>query len=138
MYVPSLFKQDDVTVLHQAIREIRLGTLVTLGAGEAIGEGLLLDDSAHGTTARALVAAQALLLTRPKVDEIIHERPTLYAALVARAARAISERLRATDATLAGHGRLLGFTGARTRSEHDLLRSVYSREFRFIRGLLRQ
>src|SRR5438045_1458287 len=33
MYVPSLFKQDDVTVLHQAIREIRLGTLVTLGAG---------------------------------------------------------------------------------------------------------
>ena len=27
--------------------------LVTLGAGEAIGEGLLLDDSPHGTSARA-------------------------------------------------------------------------------------
>ena len=28
--------------------------LVTLGAGEAVGEGLLLDDSKHGTSARAL------------------------------------------------------------------------------------
>ena len=28
--------------------------LSSLGAGEAVGEGLLLDDSPHGTTARAL------------------------------------------------------------------------------------
>ena len=49
------------------------------------------------------------------------EYPALYAALVARAARSISQRLAATDATLVGHGRTLGFTGARTRREHDLL-----------------
>src|SRR6478736_8930522 len=52
---------------------------------------------------------------------MLKEYPALYAALVGRAARSISQRLAATDATLVGHGRTLGFTGARTRLEHDLL-----------------
>ena len=52
---------------------------------------------------------------------MIKERPALYAALVGRAARSISQRLAATDATLVGHKRTLGFTGSRTRREHDLL-----------------
>jgi aspartate ammonia-lyase len=52
---------------------------------------------------------------------MIKEQPALYAALVGRAARSISQRLAATDATLVGHKRTLGFTGSRTRKEHDLL-----------------
>src|SRR6476620_9156052 len=52
---------------------------------------------------------------------MLKESPTLYAALVGRAARAISQRLSAVDATLVGRGRALGFGGARTRTEHDLL-----------------
>src|SRR5690242_20776000 len=95
--------------------------LVTLGAGEAIGEGLLLDDSPHGTSARAVQRTEAFVLTAPVVQEMLKEYPALYAALVARAARTISRRLAATDATLVGHGRTLGFTGSRTRREHDLL-----------------
>ncbi len=95
--------------------------LATFGPGEAIGEGLLLDDDRHGTTARTLQTTQALLLRLPQLEEIIRERPTLYAALVTRAARAISKRLKATDATLVGRGRTLGFGGGRTRLEHDLL-----------------
>jgi aspartate ammonia-lyase len=95
--------------------------LVTLGAGEAVGEGILLDDTPHGTSARALQHTEAFLLTRDQVDAMLKDVPTLYAALVGRAARAISQRLAATDATLAGHGRVLGFSGARTRVEKDLL-----------------
>ncbi len=95
--------------------------LVTLGAGEAVGEGLLLDDSAHGTTARAIMPGLAMVLTRTQLDDITREAPQLYAALVARAARAISQRLRRADATLVGRGRTLGFGGHRTRTEHDLL-----------------
>ena len=95
--------------------------LATFGAGEAIGEGLLLDDDTHGTTARTLEETNALVLKVAQLQEIIRERPTLYAALVARAARAISHRLQATDATLVGRGRSLGFGGGRTRTEHDLL-----------------
>src|SRR5919112_6535 len=36
--------------------------LATLGAGEALGEGLLLDESHHGTSARALEDSEALVL----------------------------------------------------------------------------
>jgi aspartate ammonia-lyase len=95
--------------------------LATIGAGDAVGEGLLLDDSIHGTSARVLVKMKAFVLTRQQVDEMLKETPTLYAALVSRAARAIKNRLSAVDATLAGRGRTLGFGGTTTRSEHDLL-----------------
>ncbi len=95
--------------------------LATLGPGEAVGEGLLLDDSTHGTSARAILPTTAYLLSRDQVDDMLKETPTLYAALVGRAARAISQRLSAVDATLVGRGRTLGFVGARTRTEHDLL-----------------
>jgi aspartate ammonia-lyase len=95
--------------------------LATLGPGEAVGEGLLLDDSTHGTSARAIVATRAYVLTREQVQAMLKESPTLYAALVGRAARSISQRLSAVDATIVGRGRSLGFGGARTRKEHDLL-----------------
>jgi aspartate ammonia-lyase len=95
--------------------------LVTLGAGQAVGEGLLLDDLPHGTSARAIQKTEAYVLTAQNVREMVKESPAVYAALVGRAARSISQRLAATDATLVGRGRTLGFTGSRTRPEHDLL-----------------
>lgn len=95
--------------------------LVTFGAGDAVGEGLLLDDAPHGTTARAIMPGTALVMTRAQLEDLIKESPQLYAALVARAARSISERLRRADATLVGRGRTLGFGGHRTRTEKDLL-----------------
>src|SRR5258708_53749 len=95
--------------------------LVTLGVGEAIGEGIILDDSPHGTSARALVETTAYVLTADHIKGLIREAPAIYAALVARAARAISQRLSATDATLVGRGRTLGFTGGHARTEYDLL-----------------
>jgi aspartate ammonia-lyase len=52
---------------------------------------------------------------------MVKENATLYAALVGRAARAISQRLAATDATLVGRGRTMSFSGARFRTEKDLL-----------------
>ena len=95
--------------------------LVTLGPGEAVGEGILLDELPHGTTARALQRTDVYLLDADAVREMTRESPAVYAALVGRAARSISKRLAATDATLVGRGRTLGFTGSATRKEHDLL-----------------
>ncbi len=95
--------------------------LVTLGAGEAVGEGLLLDDSKHGTSARALQPTEVYVLRAEKVADIMKEHPQLYAALIGRAARAISQRLAATDATIVGRGRTLGFGGHHVRVETDLL-----------------
>jgi aspartate ammonia-lyase len=95
--------------------------LVTLGPGEAVGEGLLLDELPHGTSARAVQRTEAYVLTGDNVRDLMKENPAVYAALVGRAARSISQRLAATDATLVGRGRTLGFTGSATRKEHDLL-----------------
>jgi aspartate ammonia-lyase len=103
---------------HSSAAPVRLASF---GAGDAIGEGLLLDETAHGTTGRALEPTSALVLRIDALKEIVRERPTLYAGLVAGAARAISKRLSATDATLVGRGRRLGFGGTRTRLERDLL-----------------
>jgi aspartate ammonia-lyase len=95
--------------------------LVTLGPGDSVGEGLLLDETQHGTTARTLAPTDAYVLTKERVQELVRENAVLYAALVGRAARAISQRLAATDATLVGRGRTLSFRGARFRIEKDLL-----------------
>src|SRR3954468_20311967 len=95
--------------------------LITLGPGEAVGEGLLLDELPHGTSARAIQKTDAYVLTLESVREMMRENPAIYAALIGRAARSISLRLAATDATLVGRGRTTGFTGATTRREHDLL-----------------
>jgi len=95
--------------------------LATLGAGEAVGEGLLLDRSTHGTSARTVQRVEAVVLTREAVDAMIAADPALYAALIGRAAHTIASRLSAADATLVGRGRSLGFGGTRTRREHDLL-----------------
>src|ERR1700750_1917630 len=37
--------------------------LITLGPGEAVGEGLLLDELPHGTSARAIQKTEAFVLT---------------------------------------------------------------------------
>lgn len=101
--------------------EGRITRLATFGPGEAVGEGIFLDDEAHGTTARAIMPSEVLVMTRTELDALIRDHPQLYAALVNRAARTISSRLRAADATLVGRGRALGFGGHRTRVEKDLL-----------------
>jgi aspartate ammonia-lyase len=95
--------------------------IVTFGAGDAVGEGLLLDDAPHGTTARVIMPGEVMVMTRAQLDDVVKEAPQLYAALVARAAKTISARLRQADATLVGRGRALGFGGHRTRTERDLL-----------------
>ena len=105
----------------EQVRNGRPVRLAALGAGEAVGEGILLDDAPHGTTARTLERTTAAVLARPQVQAIVKDHPTLYAALLGRAARSISRRLAATDATLVGRGRRLGFGGAPARREHDLL-----------------
>ena len=99
-------------------RNARPVRLATLGPGEAVGEGLLLDDSVHGTSARAIINTRAFVLTKDQIQSLVREMPALYGALVGRAARAIKQRLSAVDATLVGRGRTLGFGGEQVVFEH--------------------
>ncbi len=95
--------------------------LATLGAGEVIGEGVLLEETRHSTAARALLATEVLRFPKGLLEPLLKDKPALYAALVARAARAIAARLKSTDATVTGRGRSLGFSAGDVRIEKDLL-----------------
>ena len=95
--------------------------ITTLGPGEAVGEGILLDEERHGTTARVLEPTRAFVYDKAKLAALLKEAPAIYAALVGRAARSISRRLSQVDATMVGRGRSLGFGGNRLRVERDLL-----------------
>jgi aspartate ammonia-lyase len=95
--------------------------LATLGSGEVVGEGILLDDTHHGTTARVLEPTEAVLFRMKELAPLLKNTPQLHAALLSKAARAIAQRLRGASATLSGRGRAVGFGGNSTRREHDLL-----------------
>ena len=102
--------------------ESRVVRLATLAAGEALGEGAVLAaDEPHGTSARTIERTTILYWNSLELRSLLLERPSLFAALVARAASVVSRRLRAADATLAGRGRMIGFVGGKHRLEHDLL-----------------
>ena len=94
--------------------------LATFGAGSVLAEGSLLDESAHGSSARALRPTTVVRFAMDAIEPMLRERPALHAALVSRAARAIADRLRGADAILAAGRRGLGFGGT-TRKEHDFL-----------------
>ena len=93
----TIFKEGDARHLFGIIitgsvaiekhRGDRIERLATLGAGQVLGEGILLDDSPHGTSARTLERTELAFLEAADIQEIMKDRATLYAALVARAAR---------------------------------------------------
>ncbi len=91
----------------------------TLGAGDIIGESLLLGDETHHTEGRVLQELKALRFDRNKLEPMLKDHPRLYAALVQRSAKVIAKRLKQADASLSGRDPLTA--GGATRKEHDLL-----------------
>jgi aspartate ammonia-lyase len=92
--------------------------LYTLEPGDSFGEGSLLDDYPHSSSARVLEEADVLELPREAFTTIASERPDLYRRLLAAAARIIAERL--SSATGVG-GRAEAYISGEVRREKDLL-----------------
>ncbi len=96
--------------------------IATLGAGQVLGEGLLLAEADHATAGRALMPTRTVRFAREVLEPLLKDKPALHAALVSSSARAIRDRLRQTDAAFTGQSRLLGYSATGiTRREHDLL-----------------
>lgn len=112
---------DGMVAIEKGTGDGTVVRLTTLGPGEAVGEGLLLDDAEHGSSARCLEPVRAFVYEKPQLAKLLKDQPAIYAALVGRSARTISRRLSRVDATLVGRGRALGFGGTRMRTEHDFL-----------------
>ncbi len=83
------------------------------------GEGALMEDYPHNTSARTLLSSTLLTISRDRFYELSHERPTIGFKLISRIARVISRRMRQASTRVVNVA--AQYISGRTRTEHDLL-----------------
>jgi aspartate ammonia-lyase len=86
-----------------------------------LGEGALLDDYPHSTSARILVKTTTLAISRERFQHLFTEQPEIAGKMLARVARVISRRMRAASTRVVNVA--AQYVSGRTRHEHDLLGS---------------
>lgn len=84
-----------------------------------LGEGALMDDSPHSTSARALLDSTVFIISKIHFNEIIASNPPLGAKILSRIARVISRRMQQTNTRMVNAA--AQYQSGRTRKEHDLL-----------------
>ena len=84
-----------------------------------LGEGSLMDDYPHSTSARALINTTALLFSRDAFQKLIESQPHLGTKILSRVARTISRRMRQAATRVVNAA--AQYISGRTRTEHDLL-----------------
>ncbi len=84
-----------------------------------LGEGSLVDDSPHSTSARALLETTVIKIDRDKLTELIKDKGLLAVKLYSRIARVISRRMKTTNTHAVNMG--AQYESGRTRLEHDLI-----------------
>ncbi len=102
----ELFKTGDNGQKH---------SLAIFGRSDFFGEGSLMDDSPHSTSARVKKEAQLLLLNR----DVFSQNGDLAIKVFSNIARVISRRMRQANAHMLNSA--AQYESGRTRKEHDLL-----------------
>jgi len=93
--------------------------LAYLSRFDTIGEGALVEDSPHFTSARSVTNTRILLLRKEHFQKLVVDHGTLTAKIVSRIAKIISRRMRLTASRALNAGDL--HHSGRMRPEHDLL-----------------
>ena len=84
-----------------------------------IGEGALMDDSPHSTSARATINSVVVTLSRDSFKELMKEQNETALAILSSIGRVISRRMSAANSRVINVA--AQYQSGRTRSEHDLL-----------------
>ena len=84
-----------------------------------LGEGSLLDDSPHSTSARALLNTTTIRISRENFVNIVKKHPEVGLKIFSHIARVMSRRMRQTNARTISLS--AQYESGRSRSEHDLL-----------------
>ncbi|MGE5363791.1 MAG: aspartate ammonia-lyase [Bacteroidota bacterium] len=84
-----------------------------------LGEGALMDDSPHSTSARALLNSTLLTISRSKFLELFKDHAEAAVKILSRVAKVISRRMRQTNSRIVNVS--AQYESGRTRHEHDLL-----------------
>ena len=93
--------------------------LSIFGKYDFLGEGALMDDSPHSTSARATVNSVILRLSRDKFKELMVDHNDIAMDILSKIARVISRRM--SSANTRSVNLAAQYQSGRTRSEHDLL-----------------
>jgi aspartate ammonia-lyase len=84
-----------------------------------LGEGALMDDYPHSTSARALLETRVFRISRGAFLSMFEEHPAMAMKILSRVARVVSRRMRQASTRVLNVG--AQYVSGRTRSEHDLL-----------------
>ncbi len=84
-----------------------------------IGEGSLIDDHPHSTSARALYDVKLFVLRSDEIQEVFNEYPQITLKLYKHLAGVITRRMTQTNIHFVNDG--AQYVSGRTRMEHDLL-----------------
>jgi aspartate ammonia-lyase len=93
--------------------------VIAFGKGDFIGEGALLDNFPHATSAKAVTKTTVLQFKRVDFQELMKTRPKIAVKLISKATRIISRRIRSSGGRIQNAG--LQYLSGETRTEHDLL-----------------
>jgi aspartate ammonia-lyase len=88
-------------------------------AGDFLGEGVLMNEDPHSTSARALSRAEILVLDASRLGVLLTSQPAIGVKVLSRTARVIVRRMRSTTARVIDEN--AQYVSGRTRREHDLL-----------------
>ena len=84
-----------------------------------LGEGSLMDDYPHSTSARALQPTTVLSLSAAAFRRLSEQKPAIGMKLLSRVARVVSRRMRQAGTKVVNVA--AQYISGRTRTEHDLL-----------------
>ncbi len=93
--------------------------LAVMGPGDSFGEGSMLDDYPHSSSAFVIEPAEILQVPREAIASLARTHPDLYAKLLSGAAQLIATRLRSGAIHLVGRSE--AYLSGQVRKEHDLL-----------------
>jgi aspartate ammonia-lyase len=113
----GLLLEGEVDLVHGQFGKRILVGLAQPGA--ILGEGVMLDDTPHSTSAVTHQGANVWQISRAELDKVRTENPEVFYRLVGQIARRMSERLRAGSERLAKEEGPATLTNA--RREHDSL-----------------
>lgn len=93
--------------------------LTIFGKRDFLGEGALMDDYPHSTSARASVDSVLITIGRETLNSLMNKQSQMVVKILSRVARVISRRMRSTTNQVANAA--AQYISGRTRLEHDLL-----------------
>lgn len=113
----GIVTEGEIDLVHgQHGRSVLIGVAQS---GATLGEGVMLDDSPHSTSAVTHRGAILWQISRAEIDAVRSENPEVFYRLVGQVARRLSDRLRAASERLAHESGPATLTSS--RREHDSL-----------------